>query len=211
MHRWLMVFLIVSLVASRSASAQTLTYHVVKGGKTIGNMICKKYYAGDTLVYAITSETTFKLLVVSFHLKYDLVEKFVNGVLVSGHAENYLNGKPQKVSRVSRVRSDYDVMLNNKLTKFVGASFGYTIPELYYSEPGTRTKIFSQQFADFLTIVKEGPGEYGLINSDGKNMYLYENGICKQVNINRVYASFSFDLVGSAPIKKPVAKDHNRP
>ncbi len=115
--------------------------------------------------------------------------------MVSGSAESTLNGNSRTKSKVWKEGKEYVVELNGfEELRFSEPPVTYSVPELYFSEPGNKKETFSQQFADYLIIKKDGEHIFTLYSEDGKNTHTYENGVCTYVKLNRTYASFYFQL-----------------
>jgi len=189
------LFLLLLSILSSESCAQSLKYEIVKGNKVIGEMTCDKFVENDTLVYLIKSESKIKLIF-TFNVSYFMHEKFVGGELVLGNATNSLGGRVQKESYITRDANQYVVNMNGSIKRFLGIDIFYSVPELYFSEPGERTRIFSQQFVGFLKIEKTGAKVYTMTSDDGKNVYTYnEKGICEEVKVSRAYATFYFKLL----------------
>lgn len=176
------------------AHAQKLEYDVVKGEKVIGFMRSNKVVSGDTTYYKVESQTKLKMLM-TFNIYYVFEETYVKGKLISGNAESKLNNSTQKQSKVWANKGHYIVRLDGYDNKIDADRIDYSIPELYYSEPGDRAEIFSQQFAEHLIIKKEKDHVFSLYSEDGKNKHTYnEKGICEEVRVSRTYATFYLKL-----------------
>ncbi len=193
MFRVLSTFFFIILFAGNSIS-QKLEYNIVKGGKTIGSVLAVKKTVNDTTIITITSEAKFRLLL-SFNVSYFLEEKFVDGVLISGYAINYLNGKEQKTSSVQRNENKYSVVLDGEKSEFPLHKITYSITSIYFEQPPQLDiTIFSQQFSDFLPMYNNSNGEYLLESKNGNNNYYYQNGVLEKVKVARTYATFYFEL-----------------
>lgn len=173
---------------------QRLEYDVIKGDKNVGYMIAEKKIKGDSVFYSIESETSIKMLL-TFTVNYKLDELYVKGVLVRGEAESKLNGSSRTKSKVWKEGKEFVVEVNGyEELRFTEPPITYSVPELYFSEPGKKEETFSQQFAENLIIKKDEEHMYTLYSEDGRNTHTYENGLCTYVKLNRTYASFYFQL-----------------
>lgn len=157
-------------------------------------MIAEKKVKGDSIFYHIDSETSIKMLL-TFTVHYTLNELYVGGKLVKGDAESTLNGNSRTKSKVWMEGQEYVVEVNGfEELRFSEPAITYSVPELYFSEPGNKETTFSQQFAEHLIIKKDEPHMFTLYSEDGRNTHTYEDGICTHVKLNRTYASFYFQL-----------------
>ncbi|MFY0627995.1 MAG: hypothetical protein JXR07_16980 [Reichenbachiella sp.] len=175
------------------SSAQQYRYDVVKGGKTIGEMIATKTVIGDTTVYVINSNTVFKLIF-SLKIFYELNETYVNGSLLKGDGLSTLNGTIQRKVETRKSGKKYEVENTSNIVSIEKDAIKYSIPELYFSEPKGSTMVFSQIFASYLEFEEISEHTYMLYSEDGKNTYFYKNGVCVEVEVNRPYATFSLIL-----------------
>lgn len=175
------------------AYAQRLEYEVIKGDKNVGHLVTEKRVSGDSVFYSIESKTSIRMLL-TFTVDYTLNELYVDGRLVSGTAESKLNGSSRTKSKVWIEDGEYVVEVNGFKEDMGTDHIDYSVPELYFSEPGSRDKTFSQQFAENLIIKKDDEHVYTLYSEDGRNTHTYVNGLCTHVKLNRTYASFYFRL-----------------
>ena len=188
----LLFSILITLFLFESAHSQKLEYDIVKGGKTIGSVLAIKKTVGDTTIITITSESKFKLLF-SFNVSYFLEEKFIDDVLVSGNAVNYLNGNVQKSSSVQKSGNKYIVKLDDEVSEFNLNKITYSITSIYFEQPPhLNITIFSQQFAEFLSMYHKPNNEYELESENGNNNYFYQDGILDKVKVSRSYATFFF-------------------
>jgi hypothetical protein len=173
-------------------SAQTLRYDVIKGSKTLGEMIVKRTVNDGVEEISFDSDVTFRLLF-SFNLKFSQYEKFYNGKMNWGKALSLLNGRTQKDSKIV-VNADGQQLTLDGVTVKIQEPIKYSVTQIYFSEPTDGQKVFSQQFGQFLTFKKVGEHRYVLPSPDGDNYYAYRNGICIKVDVERDFANFYFEL-----------------
>ncbi len=176
-----------------SICAQQYRYDVVKGGKSIGEMVATKIISGDTIKYSLSSKTAIKIIF-TLKVNYDLNETYISGALEEGNGLSTLNGAVQRKVETRRSGKIYEVENTSNIIDIHRDSIRYSIPELYFSEPKGDTTVFSQIFASYLEFEKIGEHKFLLYSDDGKNTYYYKNGICVDVEVNRPYATFSMIL-----------------
>lgn len=177
--------------------AQTYHYDIVKGGKVIGDMTSTKTVRGEEVVYTVRSVTNFKVIV-NLKIEYELKETYLNGIYQSGSSHSELNGVSQKDSKVKKISNGYKIETESNIVTYLG-DISYSIPEIYFSEPIGKKEVFSQAFGEGLIIEKEREHVYVLVSEDGRNVYTYENGICKEVKVSRSYAVFYIRLKKQNP------------
>lgn len=172
--------------------AQTLRYDVKKGNKNLGYMNIVRTVNGNVEEINISSEVTYKLLL-TFRIDVTHYEKFVNGKLNWGKALSKLNGRTQKDSKIVVNEKGHKLTLDG-VSAQVTEPINYSIAQIYFSEPEDGDKVFSQQFAQFLTFKEVEPHKYVLSSPDGDNYYTYTNGICTDVRVIRDFAKFNFTI-----------------
>lgn len=178
------------------ASGQTLTYEVVKGTKNLGEMTIERTRSGNVTEYNINSDVTYRILL-AVKIRFTQYEKFIDGVLNWGKSKSTLAGANQKTAKITRDGSGYVCDLNG--TNYpVSDPIRYSITMIYFNEPKDNQKVFSQQFARYLTFKKIGDHKYLLESPDGNNTYAYKNGICQEVKVSRDFATFYFKVQPSS-------------
>ena len=173
-------------------NGQTLTYDVTKGNKNLGSMVITRTVIGNTEEISIKSSVKYKLLL-TFRINVNHYEKFVNGKLNWGKALSTLNGRTQKDSKIVANKEGHLLTLDG-VNAQVTDEIDYSIAQIYYYEPVDGQRVFSQQFAQFMTFKKVGSNKYLLSSPDGDNYYTYTNGICTHVRVLRDFANFSFEI-----------------
>lgn len=146
--------------------------------------------SGNSEEINIKSKVTYKLLL-SFRINVTHYEKFVNGKLNWGKALSTLNGRTQKDSKIVANEEGHLLTLDG-VSAQVTDPIDFSIAQIYFYEPTDGQRVFSQQFAQFLTFKKVGPNKYMLASPDGDNYYHYTNGICTDVRVLRDFANFNF-------------------
>jgi hypothetical protein len=185
-------FLSILLSSLTSSIAQNIRYDVVKGSRNLGSMEVVKKVTDNTTNYKVESNVEIKVLL-TFKIYYFLEEFFENRSLKKGNAHNTLNDKMQKQSVVLGDNERYVINLNGEVHKFNEGNITYSIPHLYYEEPVGKEKVFSQQFAGYLPILKVAEHTYEVESPDGANVYKYDaNGRCVEVKVSRTFATFYF-------------------
>lgn len=185
-----LTLLIVSFFLLQNVEGQTLKYDVIKGSKNLGSMVVKREVSGAVEEIKFESDVTIKLLL-SFHVDFNQYEKFVNGELNWGKALSKMNGRTQKDSKIVANQKGHLLTLDG-VSAQVTDPIDFSVSQIYFYEPVDGQKVFSQQFAQFMTLKKVGPHRYLMSSPDGDNYYTYTNGICTHVRVQRDFANFNF-------------------
>lgn len=178
------------LCVSWFASAQVVHYEVIKGSKKLGDMTVKRTALENRTYYEIESKVVFRILF-SFTVDYESTSDYKNGQLIKEYTHNQLNGSTQKESTVWFDGDKYTLDLNGRKNSFRD-NISYSVAAIYFEEPKDGQKVYSPQFAEYLTFTKIGDHQYEMESPDGTNVYTYTNGVCTEVRVNRDFAKFAF-------------------
>jgi len=155
--------------------------------------------SGSVEEIKIKSEVTYRILL-AVTIKYSMYEKFRNGRLVWGNAHSMVAGRTQKKSKIEK-KGDKFILTLDGIENIWTESIPYSVSQIYFYEPKDGQKVFSQQFARFLTFQEVSPHKYLLSSPDGDNYYTYKNGVCVDVRVLRDFAKFNF-VVNQSSLKK---------
>jgi hypothetical protein len=190
----LFFILIFSALLSKSCEAQLLTYQIYMGSDSIGLMHAEHRFSG-THNYELKSNMTVNS-VVTVEIQYILTASFDKDKLLNSFTEQAVNGRIKVSSTVKWDGKNYNVQTLNKRDKIKNTTITYDLATLYFKEPVNLRKIYSDTHGSFLTIKPIEPHKYELILPDGKrNIYSYQFGICKEVEINQLFSKVFFKLV----------------
>lgn len=173
--------------------AQEYHYDIIRGGKAIGLLTAKKEFRGDSVIYDLSSTTSFKMLF-TITVKYNLHETYVRDTLVSGHSLSTLSGTVQREAWVRKEKDYYEIESTSDRVRITTPAILYSVPEIYFSKPEATTNVFSQVFAEYLVYEKTDDNTFAMYSEDGKNVYYYKNNICVKAEVFRPYANFSMVL-----------------
>ncbi len=174
------------------STGQVLHYDIIKGSKVIGSLEAAQSYSGRSSTISIRSFVEYRLLI-SFSVDFQLNETFNQGILISGDANNTLNGVTQKESTIKRNGEGYVLMIGGNPNE-ISESIDYSVAEVYFREPKNEMKAFSQHFGRFLPFEKVDANTYRLDSPDGENLYTYNNGVCVKVEIARDFGRLVFKM-----------------
>jgi hypothetical protein len=182
------------LSVSLQASAQELRYDIIRNGKVIGWLVSRKSVHGKSVELATESAATVEMLLT---LKFNSMVRgtFSDGLLTEGSILRRVNGQDKANIRFVW-ENDHYVMQDGKSRTELRARISYSTACLMFYEPVKLTRIFSENFKQFIPINPgPGPHEYILHLPDGNtNLYTYENGICTAAEINTTFSTAYFRL-----------------
>ena len=188
----LSTILVILFFSATSAYGQMLKYEVVKGNKKLGDMTVERSAYNNEIEYQIESKVIFRLLF-SFTIDHKSKSFYKDNILQRESAISRLNGSTQKSSVIIKKGNSYSLTLND-ITSVEKGSITYSVAAMYYQEPEPNQKVYSPQFAKYLSVEKIGDHVYKLESPDGLNIYTYMNGICTEVKVSRDFAKFYFRM-----------------
>ena len=187
--------LIVLLICSVAIKAQTYKYEIFSKDKKIGTIegtISKKANITKVDIVAL-GEIDF---ILTEHVKYKLNSMYKDGELVFSSATIFLNNKAH-FSSVVKKEADYYIIDKNEHKESFTDPINYSGALLYFIEPKTFTRIFSEIDNVEKDIIKESKDTYKIINPDTEkaSYFTYENGILKTANIHHTYIDVEINRI----------------
>jgi hypothetical protein len=179
---FLCVFLAVSTL---KAQEQSREYIVSYKGQNVGMMNLYQNQSGSDNYIKIISSVEMRVL---FSIKVLTEEEsvFKNGRMVYSKLSRNVNGK-QKTSKHTRASGDvYHTSSGGENNNIQNINIDYNMHLLYLHEPVNITRVYSDNFQQFLFIQKSGDHRYKITLPDGNyNYYYFRNGICNKVEVHQ--------------------------
>jgi hypothetical protein len=158
-------------------------YNVVYKGNTMGTVMASRRLQGNEVNISLQSDMRFRIVFpISIKSKEEVL--FENDVLTRSTIWRQVNGKDRL----------------NRVSNHSGNSF--SVLSLYFTEPVNESSAFSHAFGKKLVIKKISNGRYRIDLPDGNfNIYNYEDGICKSVEVTHSFLHFRFVLNETTSLK----------
>jgi hypothetical protein len=170
-----------------------LNYDIFVAESKIGEMRAIKNEAGPITTYSIQTTISFKVFE-NYDVNYQLSTSYKNNMMIETALKNIVNGKLEDNVHLKWNGSKYMGYSNQKAITLQEKVI-LSIARLYYYEPITTSKVFSEKFLDFQPIKLNKKNEYMLHLDDGnKSKYTYQNGICSEVSTNKGFLKISIKL-----------------
>lgn len=183
---WLVAF--PHLVAS-----QTNIYDIISKKDTLGILKVSKLKEGKTIIYNYHIDMKVKLLV-NIHMKYTIEATYNANQLLYASVDNVVNGKPHHSSDIKWMNTHYIINTKKSKQQKLSEMIKYSGIRLFFDEPLSINKVFSEYTGHNGSINKISTGIYELtLHSGKKNKYYYDNGELVKANINN--SLIHFDLV----------------
>lgn len=184
--QWLHAFVLLCVCCCAVPSfsqEQHLQYAINRNGKTVGNLSFEKSIAGTRTTYNIQSEVKVAvLLTVTVQAREQSV--YDNDVLQSSSVVRHVNGRQKANKQIVNNGSGLTVSDDGQRKELKNFQVKYNTHCLYALEPTHFGNVFSDNYQQFIPIVKVADHHYKITFPDGgSNDYFYENGVCKRIKV----------------------------
>ena len=180
----LLLFLTISTIPGMGQKTET-KFSIFLKGKIIGELVATEDRIGSEIIHDIMSKTDAKVMVFSIHVESDMKIKKGNGIMIEGTAYRMASRGAADV-HASTVRigpKQYESIRNGEKKKFTQEDITFCVADLFFKEPKGMTKIYSNMYAEMLSLKSLGTGRYEVQTPDGKNtVYSYTNGKLMQMD-----------------------------
>src|SRR5690349_3570654 len=170
--------LLVLLLASSIplvAQQQTRTYVVNYKGDDIGTLKLQQFISGDTIHYKMSSDIKTRFIF-TIHVKSFEESVFKNGRLLYSTVNRTVNGN-EKVKRQTRAGTNtagantYTLLNDGKSVVLNNEGIGYNLMRMYCLEPVNISRVYSDNYQQFLPITKIRQHTYKIVLPDGNYNY----------------------------------------
>jgi hypothetical protein len=166
------------------AQNRELLYDVIRGGKTIGfvKVQCSTY--DDKKTYKLESRIRARFIL-SFIAESLEEVVFQNGIVTYTSLYRKLNGDEKVSKKMVLTPEGYQVQRNGTKKQLSFSGIRNNVLSLYYAEPVDVEQVYSDNYQQYLRVVKMGDHSYKIIFPDGtNNEYHYRDGLCFAIDIN---------------------------
>ncbi|MEP7127387.1 MAG: DUF6134 family protein [Chitinophagales bacterium] len=180
------------------AQKNTCTYEIIRNNKTIGNVETCIVHNGDQVKYLVETHVTLSLLI---DIKVDirLSSTYVAGELREASMVRTVNGATRINNHIIKQSGRYLFIDMEGDTSYSSHPIYASISTLYFLEPDSLQKIFSENFLQSIPVKNYASGSYLLELPDGhKNYYRYEKGICREVEMETPLSTVFLRLKSSS-------------
>lgn len=192
--KYKLIIVALLFIFSFQSKAQKLTYKVKVDGKESGILTASKTGKKNNYQFSLQSKIKTSMLI-SIEISYELKAVFENGILKSSKLVQFVNGIKQVENSTTYQNNHYVFKDASGNEKTINETINATIPELYFSEPKNKNRIWSDNQGSFLKLSQKG-NAYVLNTGDNQNsVYTYEKGICKKVEATQSFSTITFELV----------------
>ena len=180
-----------------SASSQTkfLDFQIVRNENKIGTVHFSKNTSGttDSLKMESNVKTRFIFTFIGFVLES---ATFRNGVLLESSIYRKFNGDEKANKQHRAVNSQYIISKGKNSMVMKDYPITYNMLSLYCNEPVNISRVYSDNFEQFLLIQKLGNHKYRItLPDDNYNIYHYIDGVLNRVEVHHTFYTVNLLLI----------------
>ncbi|MGF6844966.1 hypothetical protein QFZ51_000201 [Chitinophaga sp. W3I9] len=170
-------------------NAQTNTFEVRIANHAVGTIEANRKLTGSAKSIIIKT----RIQIMLSKINSDIANEYNNNVLTNAKVSR-VSGKSgeDKQTIIRRNGKEYTIIVNGEKS-VIDTEIEECVADLYFIEPRQLNRVFSETLGRFLPVKPLGGGVYELILPEGKkNIFKYENGILKQVEVNHALGKALF-------------------
>lgn len=176
------------LIASHALFAQKteIWFDVFLKGENIGKIHATEVVTGNTVVRDIQSKTDAKVLAFSIHVESDTKISKGGEVMTEGVAYRHANRGAEDVhGSTKRIGpKKYERIRNDSKSLWVDSEINFCVADLYFKEPKGLSQIYSNMWAEMVSVKSMPNGVYQITSPDKKiSSYSYKNGRLLQIEV----------------------------
>ena len=166
--------------APRAAPLETRRYAIEVAGLRVGTMTATRQLPVGTgeVVSTLTSDVKVNFLFYHLKIYYQVTNRFRNGQLWLSTVDAHTN-QGDFTSRAEWKGDHYDIRADQYKHRYRATErqpITYTVTDLFFSEPGVRSKAFAEYFGDYFSL-SPAPGGIIRASRDGReDEYHYAHG-----------------------------------
>lgn len=185
------------LLASLTLFSQELThkYVVLYKDDNVGSMQLYIKKSGDDMYMKMVSSVKMRFIF-SVNVKSEEEASFKSGRLVFSKICRQVNGKQKVNNQTKAVGDSYQISGDGKTGYIHSKLIDYNLLLLYNHEPVNIPVVYSDNFQQFLAIIKTAEHAYKIELPDGNyNNYFFKDGICNKVEVHHSFYTITMKLL----------------
>ncbi len=185
------VLIILSLATT--AFSQNQKYTIFWGDDEIGLMTVSRIKKGDIVDYFIKADVEFRVIV-KYNRTTEFNAKYLRDTLVFCSSKSVMNDNLKIFESTNKDGDLYRIFKHPEDSSVLRETITKSVAMLYYAEPTPDLKrIYAEGYSKFCQLEKVENGVYLLhLTEDKTNIYRYENGRLKEVEVKRTWFDLTF-------------------
>jgi len=175
-------------------SEKKLSYDMIWRGKSVGTLYATQKKVDSKTYYQSSTNIQIKFIK-TFDINYEYDVRFDNNILQTANVDINYNGNQHAQTNTKLKNNEYEVIKDGELETTFKEKIQYSTISMYFEEPVTITRCYSEQEGDFNIITSLGNHKYKKVNSRGKeSFFFYKNGSLEKAVIDGGIVSFEMIL-----------------
>ena len=171
-----------------------LEYNIKRNGDVVGNIQFSQNTAGSRTTMKLESEVKTRFIFL-FTAKGNEEAVYDNGIMTSSSIYRKMNGNVKADKKTKTSGNSYTIYKGNKTEILNNYPIRNNMLSLYAAEPVAVSKVYSDNFQQFLDIEKIKGQHYKIKFPDGNySEYYYANDICTKVEVYHSLYSATIEL-----------------
>ena len=188
----IIVFLTISVFSN--SQDKKLEYQIKRNGDVVGNIHFSQISSGPRTTMKLESEVKTRFIF-TFTAKAQEETIYDNGIMTWSSIYRKLNGNVKADKKTKVDGNSYTIFKGGKTEKLGNYPIRYNMLSIYVLEPINISKVYSDNFQQFLDIQKIKAQHYKIKFPDGNySEYYYDGGICSKVEVHHSLYSASIEL-----------------
>ena len=188
------LFVLLLFLGQSSQHKVQKTYSIIFRGDKAGELKSSRWEEDGATIFENQSLVNIKMLT-TLEVRYRQRAVFDGQGLKVANYTLWINDKMHKSSVVKREGSVYRATINGN-KHIISSPITYSSSCLMLTEPNQNQLVFSEQLAEFHTVVEVAPNQFKKTASDGKvNSYRYtSDGVLKYAKLDGGLMNFELKL-----------------
>jgi hypothetical protein len=171
-----------------------LEYSIKRNGDVVGNIQFIQNSSGNRTIMKLESEVKTRIIF-NFIARGNEETVYDDGIMTSSSIYRKMNGNVKADKKTKISRNGYTIYKGSKTETLNTYPIRYNMLSIYSIEPVNITKVYSDNFQQFLDIQKIKSQHYKINFPDGNyNEYYYDAGVCSRVEVHHSLYSASVEL-----------------
>jgi len=190
----LLIILSTAITSFALSQEKKLNYNIKRNGNTVGNIRFSQNSYGSRTILKMETEVKTRFIF-TFIAKAEEETIYENGVMTWSSFYRKMNGNVKADKKIKASGNSYTIFNGSKTETLNNYPIRYNMLSIYTMEPVNISKVYSDNYQQFLDIQKLALHHYKIKFPDGNYCeYFYSNGICSKVEIHHSLYSATIEL-----------------
>ena len=190
-----LIFVCLAISLFSDSQNKKMEYQIKRNGDVVGNLQFTQQSSGNRTTLKLESEVK-TWFIFTFNAKANEEAVYDNGIMTSSSIYRKLNGNVKADKKTKADGNSYTIFKGSKTETLSNYPILYSMLSIYTVEPVNISKVYSDNFQQFLNIQKIKAQHYKIKFPDGNySEYYYDGGICSRVEVYHSLYSASIERI----------------